>query len=71
MGSTRPSYHVEVITLREGYGMYDQRIEVRLPAGQKFVSTLLGQTGLETSPISYPMATRGSFPGVKETEARS
>jgi hypothetical protein len=46
------------------YGLDDRAIEVRSPTGaENFSSSPCVQTGSEAHPASYPMGTRGSFPG--------
>jgi hypothetical protein len=47
------------------YGMDDRAIEVRSPTGADFSSSPCVQTGSGAHPASYPMGTRGSFPGGK------
>jgi hypothetical protein len=48
------------------YGLDDQAIGVRSPAGAKdFSSSLCVQTGSWAHPASCPMGTGGPFPGVK------
>jgi hypothetical protein len=48
------------------YGLDDQAIGVRSPAGAKdFSSILCVQNGSETHPASCPMGTGGPFPGSK------
>jgi hypothetical protein len=48
------------------YGLNDQAIRVRSPAGAKdFSSNLCVQTGSEVHPASCPMGTGGPFPGEK------
>jgi hypothetical protein len=49
-----------------GYGLDDQAIGVRSPAGAKdFSSSLCVQTGSGAHPASCPMGTGGTFPGAK------
>jgi hypothetical protein len=49
-----------------GYGLDDRSSRVRLPAGAGNFSLLHRvQTGSGAHPASYPVGTRGSFPGVK------
>jgi hypothetical protein len=52
------------------YGLDDRVIEVRSPTGADFSSSLCVQTGSEAHPASYPMGTRGSFPGGKARPGR-
>jgi hypothetical protein len=48
------------------YGMDDRMIGVRIPAGAgSFSLHHRVQTGSGAHPASYPMGTRGPFPGVK------
>jgi hypothetical protein len=49
-----------------GYGLYDRGYGVRFPekAGNFSLHHRV-QNGSETHPASYPMGTRGSFPGGK------
>jgi hypothetical protein len=54
-----------------GYGLDDQAIEVRSPAGAKdFSSSLYVQTGSGAHPASCPMGTGGPFPGGKARPER-
>jgi hypothetical protein len=49
-----------------GYGLDDQGFRVRFPAGAgNFSLHHRVQNGSGAHPASYPMGTRGSFPGVK------
>jgi hypothetical protein len=48
------------------YGLDDGAIEVRSPTGADFSSSPCVQTSSGAHPASYPMGTRGSFPGGKE-----
>jgi hypothetical protein len=49
-----------------GYGLDDRGSGVRYPAGAgNFSLSHRVQNGSGTHPVSYPMRTRGSFPGVK------
>jgi hypothetical protein len=49
-----------------GYGLDDRSSRVRFPAGAGNFSLHHGvQNGSGAHPASYPMGTRGSFPGVK------
>jgi hypothetical protein len=49
-----------------GYGLEDRGSRVRFPAGVgNFSLHHRVQNGSGTHPASYPMGTRGSFPGVK------
>jgi hypothetical protein len=53
------------------YGLDDQAIGVRSPAGAKdFSSNLCVQTGSGAHPASCPMGTGGPFPGVKARPGR-
>jgi hypothetical protein len=55
-----------------GYGLDDGGSRVRFPAGagNSFLHHRF-QNGCEAHPASYPMGTRGYFPGGKEAGARS
>jgi hypothetical protein len=54
-----------------GYGLDDQAIEVRSPAGAKyFSSSLCIQTGPGAHPASCTMGTGGPFPGGKARPGR-
>jgi hypothetical protein len=48
-----------------GYGLNDRGVGVRVPVGQEFSLLHVVQTGSGVHPTSYPMGTRGSFPGGK------
>jgi hypothetical protein len=49
-----------------GYGLDDRGSRMRFPAGAgKFSLHHRVQNGSGAHPASYPMGTRGSFPGVK------
>jgi hypothetical protein len=53
------------------YGLDDQAIEVRSPAGAKdFSSILCVQTGSGAHPASCPIGTGGPFPGGKGRPGR-
>jgi hypothetical protein len=53
------------------YGLDDQAIEVRSPAGAKdFSSIFCVQTGSGAHPASCPMGTGGPFPGGKARPGR-
>jgi hypothetical protein len=53
-----------------GYGLDDQAIEVRSPAGAKdFPSNLCLQTGSGAHPASCTMGTGGPFPGQSAARA--
>jgi hypothetical protein len=53
------------------YGLDDRAIEVRSPTGaEDFYSSLCVQTGSGAHPVSYPMGTRGPFPGGKARPGR-
>jgi hypothetical protein len=52
-----------------GYGLDDRVSRVRFPAGaENFSLHQRVQNGSGAHPASYPMGTRGSFPGVKWPE---
>jgi hypothetical protein len=49
-----------------GYGLDDRCSRVRFPAGSgKFPLHHRVQNGSGANPATYPMGTRGSFPGAK------
>jgi hypothetical protein len=48
-----------------GYGLDDRGSRVRLPAGAGNFSLHRIQNGSGAHPASYPIGTRGSFPGGK------
>jgi hypothetical protein len=53
-----------------GYGLDDRGSKVRFPAGAgNFSLHHSVQNGSKAHPASYPMGTRGSFPGGKAAEA--
>jgi hypothetical protein len=53
-----------------GYGLDDRGSRVRFPAGaDNFSLHHRFQNGFGAHPASYPMGTRGSFPGGKVTGA--
>jgi hypothetical protein len=52
------------------YGLDDRAIEVRSPTGADFSSSPCVQTGFGAHPASYPMGTRGSYPGGKARPGR-
>jgi hypothetical protein len=53
-----------------GYGLEDRSTRVRFPVGAgNFSLHHRVQNGPGTHPASYPMGTRGSFPGGKAAEA--
>jgi hypothetical protein len=53
-----------------GYRLYDQDSRAQFPAGAGNISLHHHiQNGSGTHPASYPMGTRGSFPGVKAAGA--
>jgi hypothetical protein len=52
------------------YGLDDRAIEVRSLTGADFSSSPYVQTGSGAHPASYPMGTRGSFPGDKARPGR-
>jgi hypothetical protein len=59
------------VSLVSGYGLDDQTIEVRSPAGAKdFSSSLCVQTGSGVHPASCTMGTGGPFPGGKARPGR-
>jgi hypothetical protein len=54
------------------YGLDDRMFGVQIPAGaENFSLPHRVQTGFGVHPSSYPMGTRGSFPGSKATGAWS
>jgi hypothetical protein len=59
------------VSIVAGYGLDDEAIGVRSPAGAKnFSSSLCVQTGSEAHPASCTMGTDGSFPGAKALPGR-
>jgi hypothetical protein len=53
------------------YGLHDRVIGVRSPTGaEDFSSSPCVQTGSGAHPASYPMGTRGPFPGGKARPGR-
>jgi hypothetical protein len=59
-------------SLALGYGLDDRGSRVRFPAGAgKFSLHHRVHNGSGAHPASYPMGTRGSFPGGKATGAQS
>jgi hypothetical protein len=54
-----------------GYGLDGRSSRVRIPAGAGIFSHHLVQNGSGAHPASYPMGTRGSFPGGKAAGVRS
>jgi hypothetical protein len=54
-----------------GYGLDDRGCRVRFPAGAGNFSLRRVQNGSGAHPVSYPMGTRGSFPGGKAAGAWS
>jgi hypothetical protein len=53
------------------YGLDEQAIEVQSPTGaEDFSSSPCVQTGSGAHPATYPMGTRGSFPGGKVRPGR-
>jgi hypothetical protein len=53
-----------------GYGLDDRGSRVRFPAGAgNFSLHTRVQSGSGVHPVSYPMGTRGSFPGGKAAGA--
>jgi hypothetical protein len=60
------------VVIALGYGLDDRGSRVRFPARAGNFSLYHGvQTGSGAHPASYPMGTRGSFPGGKAVEAWS
>jgi hypothetical protein len=63
-----PSSSVSIVS---GYGLDDQEIKVRSPAGAKdFSCSFCVQTGSEANPVSCTMGTGGPFPGAKARPGR-
>jgi hypothetical protein len=52
------------ILFSPSYGMDDRGVRVRVPVRSRILHVI--QTGCGIHPTSYPMNTRGSFPGVKQ-----
>jgi hypothetical protein len=62
--------HNSSVGIALGYGLDDRGSRVRFPAGAgNFSLHHRVQNGSEAHPASYPMDTRGSFPGGKATGA--
>jgi hypothetical protein len=58
------------VSIALGYGMDDRVSRFRFPAGAgKFSLHHRVQNGFGAHPASYPMGTRGSFPGGKAAGA--
>jgi hypothetical protein len=58
------------VVIALGYGLEDRGSRFRfLPRPGNFSLHHRDQNGSGAHPASYPMGTRGSFPGGKETEA--
>jgi hypothetical protein len=61
---------VSSVGIALGYGLDDRGSRVRLPVGAgNFSLHHRVQNGSGAHPASYPMGTRGSFPGGKATGA--
>jgi hypothetical protein len=59
-----------ILALFNDYGLDDRGPTVRFPAGaENFSLHHCAQNGSVAHPASYPMGTRGSFPGVKAAAA--
>jgi hypothetical protein len=59
--------HDRSVSRALGYGLDEQGSRVRFPAGAGNLSLHHRvQTGFGAHPTTYPMGTRGSFPGGKE-----
>jgi hypothetical protein len=70
--STSRSSHDSSVGIALGYGLDDRSSRVRFPAGAGNVSLHHRvQNGSGAHPASYPMGTRGSFPGGKAAGAWS
>jgi hypothetical protein len=59
---------VRIFNFRSCYGLDDRGSRVRFPAGAVNFSHHRVQNGSGAHPASYPMGTRGSFPGGKAAE---
>jgi hypothetical protein len=58
------------VSIARGYGLDDRGSRVRFPAGAgNFSLNHHVQNGSGAHPASYPMGTRGSFPGGEAAEA--
>jgi hypothetical protein len=58
------------VAIELGYGLDDRGSSVRFPAGAgKFSLHHSVQNGSGAHPASYPMGTRGSFPGGKASSS--
>jgi hypothetical protein len=66
----RNIFFVCLLGIALGYGLDDRGSRVRFPVGAgNFSLHHRVQTGSGTHPTSYPMGTRGSFPGGKAAGA--
>jgi hypothetical protein len=62
--------HDSAVGIALGYGLDERGSRVRFPAGAgSFSLHHYVQNGSGAHPASYPMGTRGSFPGGKAAEA--
>jgi hypothetical protein len=67
-----PKSHDSSVDIALGYGPDDQGSRVRFPVGAgNFSLHHRVQNGSGAHPASYPMGTRGSFPGGKAARAWS
>jgi hypothetical protein len=71
---TVPQYTLRTVTAqsvqRLGYGLDDRSFRVQFPVGaENFPLYHHVQNGSGAHPASYPMGTRGSFPGGKAARA--
>jgi hypothetical protein len=58
-----------LVSIGTGYGLDDQGVGVRVPTGSRNFLLRSVHTGSKAHPASYPMGTRGPFPGGKATGA--
>jgi hypothetical protein len=61
--------HSSAVGSATGYGPDNQRVEFDSQSGQEFSLFHIIQTGFGAHTASYPMGTRGSFPGGKAASA--
>jgi hypothetical protein len=65
-------FDITIVSIALGYGLDDRGSRVRFPAGAgNFSFHHRVQNGSEAHPASYPVGTRGSFPGGKVAGAWS
>jgi hypothetical protein len=57
------------VGIATGYGLGDRGVGVRVSVWSRIFYLYVVQTGSGVHPTSYPMGTKGSFPGVIAAEA--